>query len=89
MPSLILLSRLPTVLAWGQPHNLDTGEARIREGVSERFVRLIQEDVDMAIRIGDLADSSLVARQLGTVETVVVAAPVYLERNGVPDTVPA
>lgn len=53
--------------------------------VSERYVSLIEDGVDVAIRIGDLADSSLLARQIGSVEAVVVATPDYLARNGIPE----
>lgn len=52
--------------------------------VSERYVSLVEDGVDVAIRIGDLADSSLLARQIGSVEAVVIAAPHYLERHGIP-----
>lgn len=52
--------------------------------VSERYVSLVEDSVDVAIRIGDLADSSLLARQIGCVEAVVVAAPSYLEAYGSP-----
>ena len=54
--------------------------------VSERYVNLVEDGVDVAIRIGDLADSSLLARQIGSVEAVVVATPAYLERHGLPRT---
>lgn len=59
-------------------------ELTIDLDVSERYVNLIEDGVDVAIRIGDLADSSLFARQIGSVEAVVVATPDYLERHGIP-----
>ncbi|HCO54829.1 MAG TPA: LysR family transcriptional regulator [Pelagibacterium sp.] len=52
--------------------------------VSERYVSLIEDGVDVAIRIGELPDSSLLARQIGCVEAVVVAAPAYLAEHGTP-----
>lgn len=50
----------------------------------DRNVNLIDEGVDVAIRIGHLADSSLVARPLGQVRRVVCASPGYLVRQGKP-----
>lgn len=52
--------------------------------LSDRFVDLIEERFDLALRIGDLPDSSLIARQLAPVRTVACAAPAYLERYGEP-----
>lgn len=50
----------------------------------DRVVNLIEEGLDVAIRIGELPDSSLVARRLGVVRRVLVASPRYLEGRGVP-----
>jgi DNA-binding transcriptional LysR family regulator len=47
---------------------------------------LIQERIDVAVRIGALADSSLVTRQVGQVRGVVFASPEYLARRGRPRT---
>jgi DNA-binding transcriptional LysR family regulator len=52
--------------------------------LSDRNVRLVEEGVDVAIRIGELADSSLIAVKLGAVSRTVVASPVYLKERGVP-----
>jgi DNA-binding transcriptional LysR family regulator len=55
---------------------------------SERFVDLIEEGVDLVIRIGELADSSaLVARRLTTQKLVICASPEYLLAHGEPVTV--
>ncbi|WP_052282342.1 LysR family transcriptional regulator [Kluyvera genomosp. 1] len=52
---------------------------------SERFVDLIEEGIDLVVRIGELADSSgLVARRLTTQKLVICAAPAYLQRNAGP-----
>jgi len=47
----------------------------------DRAVNLIDEGVDAALRIGELADSSMVATRIGEVRRVVVAAPRYLKQN--------
>lgn len=55
--------------------------------LNDRFVDLIEEGYDVALRIiTDLPDSTLVARRLASIRRVVCAAPVYLERHGVPMT---
>lgn len=50
----------------------------------DRVVDLIDEGLDVALRIGELPDSTLTATRVGTVRRVVVAAPGYLARNGTP-----
>lgn len=52
--------------------------------LSDRIVNLVEDGVDLAVRIGHLADSSLVVRRLGETRRVVVASPAYLERRGIP-----
>jgi DNA-binding transcriptional LysR family regulator len=50
----------------------------------DREVDMIEEDVQLALRIGHLADSAIVARKLGTVQMVVCGSPAYLARRGTP-----
>ncbi|MEM1144964.1 MAG: LysR family transcriptional regulator [Pseudomonadota bacterium] len=50
----------------------------------DRFVDLVDEGFDLALRVGDLPDSSLVARRLGDTELTVVASPTYLSKRGTP-----
>lgn len=50
----------------------------------DRVVNLVDENFDVGIRIGELADSSLVARAIGRVRRVVVASPAFLRRHGTP-----
>jgi DNA-binding transcriptional LysR family regulator len=52
--------------------------------VSDRTVDLVSDGIDLAIRIGRLADSSLVARRLVSDPVVAVASPAYVERAGAP-----
>lgn len=54
---------------------------------SEHRVNLIEEGVELALRIGDMTDSSLRARALGRVPRFAVASPVYLERHPAHETV--
>ncbi|WP_299495290.1 LysR family transcriptional regulator [uncultured Shewanella sp.] len=51
-----------------------------------RRVDLVNEGIDVAIRIGHLADSNLIARKIGSCERVLVASPQYLESHGTPQT---
>ena len=59
---------------------------RVETVVSDRYVDLVQEGIDVAVRIGRLPDSSLVARRIGTCRMVMCAAPAYLSRVGEPRT---
>ena len=61
-------------------------EIELVVGMSDKPIDLIQESVDCVIRIGELQDSSLVARRLGDHDMVTVASPAYLERCGTPQT---
>ena len=57
-----------------------SGELRL----SDRMINLVEDGVDLAVRIGHLADSSLVARSVGDMRRIVVASPDYLKRHGEP-----
>ncbi|MBR8330612.1 LysR family transcriptional regulator [Burkholderia ambifaria] len=54
--------------------------------ISDRYVNLVDEGIELAIRIGHLEDSALRARRIGMFERVVVASKEYLAKRGVPHT---
>jgi DNA-binding transcriptional LysR family regulator len=59
-------------------------EIRLELSVSDRRIDMMEEGADLAIRIGSMADSSLVARKICDLERTICASPAYLERNGTP-----
>jgi DNA-binding transcriptional LysR family regulator len=52
--------------------------------LTDRVVRMVDEGIDVAVRIADLADSALHAVRLGEVRRVLVASPAYLATRGTP-----
>ncbi|MCA1409371.1 LysR family transcriptional regulator [Ensifer sp. IC3342] len=62
-------------------------EVQIELSITNRNVDLVAEAYDLAIRLGPLPDSGLVARKLEDASLRLVAAPQYLERAGIPRTV--
>jgi DNA-binding transcriptional LysR family regulator len=59
-------------------------EINIRLLLSDRNLHLIEDHIDMAVRIGPLPDSSMVAARVGSMRTVACASPKLLARHGVP-----
>jgi DNA-binding transcriptional LysR family regulator len=70
----------PVMSAYLRRYRDVTGELRLED----RIVNLVEDGIDLAVRIGHLADSSLVARQVGEMRRIVVASPAYLKRRGEP-----
>jgi len=50
----------------------------------DRITNLIEEGIDVGLRVGQLPDSSLIARQVGEVRRILVASPAYLSKHGRP-----
>lgn len=86
--------RLTTPLVFGRRHvapivnsylDLYPG-MRVDMVMSDRNLDLIEEGLDVAVRIGAMADTNLVARRVGSVRRMLVASPEYLARRGKPKT---
>ncbi|MGH6892673.1 MAG: LysR family transcriptional regulator [Dongiaceae bacterium] len=73
---------LPVALAFLKAYP----EVDLRLSLVDRISDLIEEGIDVALRIGHLADSSLIAARIGAVRMVICAAPAYLKAKGVPRT---
>jgi DNA-binding transcriptional LysR family regulator len=61
-------------------------QLQVRACYTDRFVDLISEGFDCAIRIGHLTDSTMLARKVGYTPASYVATPDYIARHGAPDT---
>ncbi|HSG89386.1 MAG TPA: LysR family transcriptional regulator [Pseudomonadales bacterium] len=59
---------------------------RIRLSLDDQVVNLVESGFDLAIRMGTLADSSLIARRLAEAPLYLCASPAYLDRHGRPET---
>ena len=70
----------PVMSAYLQRYPEVSGELRL----SDRMINLVEDGVDLAVRIGHLADSSLVARNVGDMRRIVVASTDYLKQRGEP-----
>jgi DNA-binding transcriptional LysR family regulator len=73
---------LPVVIAFLAAYP----DVDIRLALSDRVVNLQEDDIDLAVRIGELPDSSLVATRVGAIRQVVCGSPAYLARRGTPKT---
>ena len=73
----VIIPRLPEFLA-AHPR------VQLELSTTDRFVDLIHDGVDIAVRVGNLADSSLVARGIGLIPMVNCASPAYLAAHGRP-----
>jgi LysR family transcriptional regulator for bpeEF and oprC len=71
---------LPLLARMSQRHPALSLDVRLQDS----YVDLVKEGIDVAVRVGVLKDSGLVARRFGTQGLVLVASPAYLERHGTP-----
>ena len=71
---------VPLVLAYMRQHP----DVRVDIGFDDRYVDLVEQGVDVAVRMGEMADSTLGARYLGTNPWLMVASPDYLAQFGTP-----
>lgn len=72
----------PCVLAFQADHP----DLRVELELADRNLDLVEDGLDVAVRIGSLADSGLMARRVGAVRRVLVASPAYLAARGTPMT---
>jgi len=72
----------PLLCSYLKRYSEVTAELRL----SDQIINLVEDGVDLAIRIGHLADSTLVARHVGEMRRIVVASPGYLKLRGEPVT---
>jgi DNA-binding transcriptional LysR family regulator len=71
---------LPVVIAFLTAYP----DVDIRLALSDRVVNLQEDDIDLALRIGELPDSSLVATRVGAIRQVVCGSPAYFASRGTP-----
>lgn len=88
------LLRLATPVVFGRLHvvpRLPAFLARfpdvsVEVVMSDSFADLVEQGIDVAIRVGEVTDPGLIAKRIGIVRRVTVAAPAYLERHRAPKT---
>lgn len=76
---------LPIVSLYSKQHP----DVTVKLDLTDRFVNLVEERIDLAIRIGSLDESSLVSRRLGRIQMKLCVSPGYGEAHGLPDSVEA
>jgi DNA-binding transcriptional LysR family regulator len=76
---LLIVPRLSRFMAQYPDVSIDLA---LNDGVSD----LVEEGIDLAIRVGEVTDPTLIARRIGMMRLVIVAAPDYIARRGMPST---
>ncbi|MES2294111.1 MAG: LysR family transcriptional regulator [Pseudomonadota bacterium] len=84
---------LTAPIAFGRQHVLPVAveflaefpQVQVHMRLSDRNMNLVEDHVDMAVRIGALADSSMIATRVGFVRRVVCGSPGYLASHGIPE----
>jgi DNA-binding transcriptional LysR family regulator len=76
------MQAMPLLLAFAERH------PNLRPSITftDRKVDIVEEGIDVAIRIGHLSDSGLTAARVGAVRRVICGSPAYFERHGIPET---
>ena len=85
---------LTAPLAFGRRHVLPVVTAflatypdiRVHLAMSDTNVHLVDDRIDMAVRLGELPDSSLTATRVGSMRRIVCASPAFLAEHGMPET---
>jgi DNA-binding transcriptional LysR family regulator len=77
----------PLIAAWAGSFLGQYPDIKLELSVTDRRVDLIRESFDIAVRIGELQDISLIGRSLGVLHYVLAASPNYLERRGAPRSI--
>ncbi|MFM9851968.1 MAG: LysR family transcriptional regulator [Sphingomonadaceae bacterium] len=84
MPLTLAESRLIAIIA---DFLADNSQLQIDLSVSDHPLNLVADNIDIALRVGRLVDSNLVARKIGTTHRVLVASPAYLAKAGRPQAI--
>lgn len=74
------------VMPWLPEFLAEHPEIEFEALLETRIADLVEEGIDLAIRVGPIADQSLIARRLGRLEIALFASPDHLARHGVPET---
>ncbi|WP_293266105.1 LysR family transcriptional regulator [Neptunomonas sp.] len=74
------LTLMPIITEFAQSYP----DVTIKLDLADRFIDLVEEGVDLAIRVGDLPDSSLVVRKLTEIRMILCASPAYLAKTNIP-----
>jgi DNA-binding transcriptional LysR family regulator len=72
---------LPVIAAFLKAYR----DINVRLVLADRIVNLLEDHIDLAVRIGPLSDSGLVATRVGTIRQVVCGSPAYFAARGVPE----
>lgn len=75
------------IAEWSQAFLSRHPDVKLELSVSDRYADLIREGFDVAVRIGQLADTELTARKLADLPMIIVASPEYVARRGMPRSV--
>ncbi|MEO8630269.1 MAG: LysR family transcriptional regulator [Betaproteobacteria bacterium] len=73
---------MPLLLKFQQQHP----GLEIDLSLSDRYIDLVEQGVDVAVRVGNRADANLISRLLGATQRLLVATPAYLQAHGIPQT---